>query len=144
MSQSVDSALQQAVLETDDTLYAIVRLGANGIMAAAGILAQIGEPFAAMIADKHEVSLVMPEELIEDYSTRLREHDVASVRYRLITFDLVLDFGLVGFMARVSAALADADIPIMPFAAYSRDHLLVPADKFDAAMSTLRTLQNQG
>lgn len=143
MTQSLQEALKEAVLESDDTFYVIVRLAANGILAASGVLAQIAEPFSAIIVDRHEVSLIMPEELVADFSPRFREFQVSAERYRLITFDVTLDFSLVGFMAHVSAALAAAGIPIMPYAAYTRDHLLVPADKFDLAMDTLRALKAQ-
>nr|PZN52048.1 MAG: hypothetical protein DIU68_15355 [Chloroflexota bacterium] len=44
-------------------------------------------------------------------------------------------------MARVSAALAEAGISILPFAAHTRDHLLVPADQFDKARATLEKLR---
>ena len=60
MAQTVEQALQQAKLYTDDTLYSLIHLPPNGIMAAAGVLAQIGEPFGALIADKDEVTLDHP------------------------------------------------------------------------------------
>jgi hypothetical protein len=142
MAQTVEQALQQAKLYTDNTLYSLIHLPPNGIMAAAGVLAQVGEPFTALIADKDEVTLVIPAELVEDFATRLREKRVGESDYRLITFDLELEPTLTGFMARVAAALADAGVPILPFAAFSRDHLLVPADKFDAAWGALKRLQN--
>jgi hypothetical protein len=142
MAQTVEQALQQAKLYTDSTLYSLIHLPPNGIMAAAGVLAQVGEPFAALIADKDEVTLVIPADLVEDFSNRLREKRVGESDYRLITFDLELEPTLTGFMARVAAALAAANVPILPFAAFSRDHLLVPAEKFDAAWAALQKLQN--
>jgi hypothetical protein len=44
-------------------------------------------------------------------------------------------------MAVLSNALAAAGVPIFPFAAYSRDHLLVPADQFDLALVTLEAMR---
>ncbi|MCK6578067.1 MAG: ACT domain-containing protein [Anaerolineae bacterium] len=142
MAQTVEGALRQAGFETDGVIYVMVRLTANGTTAAAGILAQIGEPFASLVADKHEVTLIIPQEVVEDFRPRFRDHQISETLYRLITLDVVLEPTLVGFMARLSTALASAKISILPYAAFSRDHLLVPADQFDLAMKTLRDLQS--
>src|SRR3954469_16054126 len=141
MAQTVAQALQQAKLYTDDTLYSLIHLPPNGIMAAAGGLAQVGEPFASLIADKDEVTLVIPAELVAEFANRLRDHRVAETAYRLITFDLELEPTLTGFIARVAEVLAAADVPILPFAAFSRDHLLVPSERFEAAWAALQKLQ---
>lgn len=140
MAQTVEQALQQAKLYTDNIAYSLIHLPPNGIMAAAGVLAQVGEPFGALIADKDEVTLVVPADMVDEFSNRLREKRVGESDYRLITFDLELEPTLTGFMARVAAALAAANVPILPFAAFSRDHLLIPAEKFDAAWDALKKL----
>jgi len=48
---------------------------------------------------------------------------------------------LVGFMALVSTALAEAGISILPLAAFTRDHLLVKSDQIQSALATLQRLQ---
>ena len=144
MPQTVSQALQQAKLYTDDTLYSLIHLPPNGIMAAAGVLAQVGEPFGALLADKDEVTLVVPADLVPEFANRLRDHRIAESPYRLITFDLELEPTLTGFIARVAQVLASANVPILPFAAFSRDHLLVPSDRFDAAWAALQKLQTNG
>jgi hypothetical protein len=138
---NADAALKQAQLETDDRLYTLIHLPANGIMAAAGVLAQIAEPFAALIIDRHEVTLIMPEVYLEGFAERLRDHRRDAASYRLITFNIALDSALVGFMARISAALAAAGVSILPLAAFERDHILVRSEQFDTAMTALRQLQ---
>lgn len=144
MPQTVEQALQAAQLYTDEIEYRLVHLPSRAIMAAAGVIAEIGEPFAALLVDKDEVTLVIPADAVEVYERRLREHRLSDTTYRLITFDLELEPTLTGFMARIAAALAAAQIPILPFAAFSRDHLLVPATQFEEAWATLKTLQNNG
>lgn len=141
MAQTVQQALQQARLYSDDVQYRLVHLPPNGITAAAGIIAEIGEPFAALIADKDEVTLVIPADAIEDFVSRLRNQQVSESAYRLITFDVELEPTLVGFMACIADALAAAQVPILTFAAFSRDHLLVPVDRFDTALAALQKLQ---
>ena len=144
MPQTVDQALKNAQLYTDQLEYSLVHLPPNAIMVAAGVIAEIGEPFGAMIVDKDEVTLVIPADAVADFSKRLREHRLSDTSYRLITFDIELEATLTGFMARISQALADAGIPILPFAAFSRDHLLVPSAHFDTAWSALKALQANG
>lgn len=144
MPQTVEQALKTAQLYTDNIEYSLIHLPARAIMAAAGVLAEIGEPFGAVIADKDEVTLVIPADAVATFAKRLVEHRASETNYRLITFDIELEPTLTGFMARVARVLADANVPILPFAAFSRDHLLVPANQFDAAWDALKRLQANG
>ncbi|NWG16622.1 MAG: ACT domain-containing protein [Chloroflexi bacterium] len=142
MAQTVQEALQQTRLYSDNLDYTLLKLPPNAITAAAGIIAEIGEPFNALIVDRDEVSLIIPAEAVADFIKRLPGHTTAPMRYRLITLDVVLELSLTGYLAAVGSALAAAGVPILACAAYSRDHLLVPADQFDLAMKTLETLKS--
>lgn len=144
MAQTVAQALEQGKFTTDDILYSMIHLPPNAITAAAGIIAQLGEPFSTLIVDKDEVTLIIPTDTIEEFASRLRDQRISDASYRLITFDLELEPTLTGFMAAVAGALAGADVPVMPFAAFSRDHILVPAERFDAAWHALEQLQKNG
>ncbi len=144
MAQTVEQALQQARLLVDEQDYLSLRLPARAITVAAGIIAEVGDPFCALIVDESEVTLIVPNDALPDFSARLRDHEIGKTPYRLLTFDVALEPELVGFMARVSAALAAAGVPIFPFAAYTRDHILVPAEKLDDAVAALLQLGVQG
>jgi hypothetical protein len=141
MAQTVQEALRQASFYSDDEPYLLVKLPPSGITAAAGVVAEISDPFCALIVDKDEVTLVVPHEAVEEFGRRMRDHISSTSYYRLITIDAVLEPDLVGFMAAVSAALAQAGVPVFPYAAYSRDHILVPADQYDAALAALEKLK---
>jgi hypothetical protein len=116
-------------------------LPANGIVVAASVVAETANPFTALIVDKDEVTLMLEEEDFEEYKKRLLGHHVSETKYRLITFDLELEPTLIGFIAKVSAALAEAKISIMPFAAFSRDHIFVPEPDFEKAITALQALK---
>ena len=60
--------------------------------------------------------------------------------WRMITFDMTLPFSLVGFLASVSGALADAGINIFTISAYTTDHVFVKNPKLDIAVKTLEKL----
>lgn len=137
---TASGAFARAALHTDGTLYALIHLPAPAITAGAGVLAEIGAPFSALVVDKDEVSLVLPQAEWDLFRNRLPDH--REVRdYRLITFDLPLDLGLVGFLARVAGTLADAGIPILALSAFERDHVLVPGAQFQAAWDALCAAQ---
>lgn len=59
---------------------------------------------------------------------------------RLITLTVHSSLDAVGFVARITSALADAGISVNPIAAYHHDHLLVPSDRAAEAMAILERL----
>ncbi len=142
MTNDAQKVLAQCKLYTDDIIYTVVKLPPSALWAGAGVLAEIGMPFSAFIADKDEVSLVMPLEAWQAYTNRLpgaSQHG----RYRLITFDLELDFELIGFMALIAEIMRDIEIPILALSAFSRDHLLIPDDRFQKAWDALASQKDK-
>ncbi|PJF32459.1 MAG: hypothetical protein CUN52_01570 [Phototrophicales bacterium] len=138
----MNDLFKQMNLYTDEADYVLLKFPPTGITVAAGILAQIGDPFGAIIVDKDEVTLVIPVDVMDDFAKRLYDVQKSPDAYRLITLDIVLDFSVVGFMAGISRLLADANISILPFAAFSRDHLLVKKADFDKAWGILSGLKS--
>ena len=74
----------------------------------------------ANIIDKNEITV------IAEHST-VNNEDIIEIEegWRIITFDAVLQFGLVGFLSRISAVLASENISIFAISAFSTDHILV-------------------
>ena len=60
--------------------------------------------------------------------------------YRLITFEIVLDLSVVGFLAAVSARLAEEGVSIYALSTFLRDHILVKGEDADRAAEALRRL----
>jgi hypothetical protein len=143
MVSTIEQALTAAVLYSDDMLYKMAHLPTNAVVAAAAVLAEIAEPFSALLIDKDEITLILKKTDLEAYARRLPGHRASVDDFRLITFDVTLAPNLVGFMAVVSRALADAGVTIMAFAAFERDHLLVPAPQFEPARAALQQLQSK-
>jgi len=141
MAQTVQQALSDATLYSDEHVYRFITLPPNAITVAAGIIAEAGHPFCAMIVDKDEVTLMLPDSAREEFQNRLKYATISEIQYRLITFDVVLEPTLIGFMAHITKALGEAKISVMPYAAFSRDHIFVAKADFDKALSTLKSLQ---
>ena len=57
--------------------------------------------------------------------------------FRLLTFDVTLDFNVVGFTAEVAKILAAANISIVALSAFSRDHLLIKQADLAATLKIL-------
>ena len=140
MPQTVDEILADVNLYSDEASYRFVSLPINAIVVAAGIIAEIGEPFSAMLVDKDEVTMMIMDDDFQDFQKRLIGHHASETLYRLITFDVELEPDLIGFMAAISRALADHSISIMPFAAFSRDHIFVPEADYENVISILQRL----
>ena len=64
--------------------------------------------------------------------------EISSIDYRLITFDVDLAPTLVGFMAFITDKLANSQVSVLPFGAYSKDHIFVSTKDFEKAMDVLQ------
>jgi uncharacterized protein (DUF1810 family) len=63
---------------------------------------------------------------------------------RMVTLTVHSALDAVGFLARISAALAAQGIACNVVSAFHHDHLFVPQDKLEAAMQALKRLSRQG
>jgi hypothetical protein len=70
--------------------------------------------------------------------------DRASLKYSgtwsLITCQVTSDLSAVGFLATMSARLAEAGISLNAISAFHHDHLFVPAERAQEALKILREL----
>jgi len=89
-----------------------------------------------LLRDAHEVTLLLDE---VDYSRiryAIRDAKVVG-NFRLVTFNLELDWNVVGYFALIAKILAEAEIPIGAISAFSRDHLLVKQEDLPKALKVL-------
>ena len=89
----------------------------------------------ANIIDKNETTVIIEQSKYNDEDVIEIEKD-----WKLLTFDMVLPFGLVGFLAKVSKVLADENISIFAISAYSTDHILVKEKDLTRAEEKLKEL----
>lgn len=96
---------------------------------------RMSAPFL-IFADRWEVTLLLDE---IDYGTirhSIRDAKIEN-NFRLLSFDVELDFNVVGFLAKVSGIFAAAAISIVALSAFSRDHLLVKQQDLSKALKVL-------
>ncbi|MFA4880993.1 MAG: ACT domain-containing protein [Candidatus Doudnabacteria bacterium] len=89
----------------------------------------------AVIQDHKEITVVIEQE-------KMHGCGVISVEkgWKIITFDLVLPFELVGFLAKVTTLFARAKISVFVLSSYSTDHILVKDKDLIQAIRVLKGL----
>lgn len=89
-----------------------------------------------ILKDPHEITLMLDETDLASVTGVL-----GSVRvergFRLLTFDIALDFSVTGFLAEISKVLADHNISIVAVSSFSRDHLLIKQTDLAIALRAL-------
>lgn len=60
---------------------------------------------------------------------------------RMITLNVHSALDAVGFLARITSALAEAGMGVNPVSAFFHDHLFVPSDRAEEAMAVLSRLR---
>ena len=89
----------------------------------------------ANVIDKNETTVIIEQSKFNDEDIIEIEKD-----WKILTFDMVLPFGLVGFLAKVSKVLVDEKIPIFAISAYSTDHILVKEKNLKRAKEKLKEI----
>jgi hypothetical protein len=97
------------------------------------------DAFSSVTFDVSEVSLVLKTEDWNGHKENFHDYTEEGP-YRLITFDIVLDLAIVGYLAVISRILADAGISIYALSTYLRDHVLVKESDAETAMEALNGL----
>ena len=89
------------------------------------------------------------EEQIKDYDRILLKEEAEARRIayefpcRMITLNIHSSLDAVGFLARMTAVLADQKMGVNPVSGFYHDHLFVPDGKEQVALSALHKLAKQ-
>jgi hypothetical protein len=86
--------------------------------------------------DKWEVTLLVDEIDFKTIRYAIRDAKIQG-NFRLLSFDIELDFETVGFLAQISKILAEANISIVALSAFSRDHLLIKQEDLPKVLKVL-------
>ncbi|MBX7174779.1 MAG: ACT domain-containing protein [Pyrinomonadaceae bacterium] len=86
--------------------------------------------------DKWEITLVIDETDFQTCRHAIRDAKVEG-GFRLVSFDMPMDFFVVGYFAEITKILAQANIPILALSAFSRDHLLIKQENLAKTLKVL-------
>ena len=123
-------------LSLPETRFAVASLPLEHYGEAVACLRDV-EGFVSLTRDKEEITLIVAEDTWRKLEPRF-PGAVAQEKRRLIRFDTVLDFSVVGFIAEISHALAEADISILSISTYRTDAVLVHESRFDDAVNAVK------
>ncbi|MBA2621481.1 MAG: ACT domain-containing protein [Acidobacteria bacterium] len=86
--------------------------------------------------DKWEVTLLLDEIDFGAIRHAVRDAKIEG-NFRLLTFDIELEWNVIGFLAEISKILAEAEIAIGALSAFSRDHVLIKQMDLAKALKVL-------
>lgn len=130
--------LRSAKVEVAPGMFAVVGMTREHLLrllADNSMSPRMSAPFMIFM-DPHEVTLILDDVDLGNIRPGLGSSKIER-GYRMLTFDIVLDLSVVGFMAEISRILADAGISILPLSSYSRDSLLIKQDDLATALKAL-------
>lgn len=130
--------LRSAKVEVAAETFALVGTTRAGLLQLLGdnsLSPRMSAPFMIFV-DPHEVTLILDEIDLGNMRPGLGTAKVEN-GYRMLTFDIVLELSVVGFMAEISRILAEAGVAILPLSAFSRDSLLIKQDDLATALKAL-------
>ncbi|CAN5864257.1 hypothetical protein BH20ACI4_BH20ACI4_31000 [soil metagenome] len=138
MNEKVFEFLRQTKLEAAPETYFLISLPENeflNLLANPEISPRMSAPFL-IFKDQFEITLLLDE---IDFNKIRNEIPNAKIEsgFRLLTFDIVLDFNVIGFLAEIAKILAEAEISIIALSAFSRDHILVKQENLAKALKVL-------
>ncbi len=138
MNKKVFELLGRTKIEIAPETYALISLQPDKfqkLLENSEFSPRMTAPFM-IFKDKFEITLLLDE---IDYAKIRNEIDNAKVEngFRLLTFDIELDFNVFGFLAEITRILAEAEIPIVALSAFSRDHILVKQENLAKALKVL-------
>lgn len=99
-------------------------------------------PFLQLFIEPDMVTLILSEADWREISPAFPRARIQRP-YRVISFPIDLPADLTGFLAAISAALAEAQVPLLAACGFSKDHLLVREEDLDAATAALDRLANR-
>jgi hypothetical protein len=99
------------------------------------------QPFL-IFRDSFELTLLLRDTLWDSVAETVPNARVQG-GFRLVTLEIELAWDVVGFLSRVTAALAEAEISVGVMSSFSRDHLLINEDDLEAALAVLNDLMGE-
>lgn len=115
--------LQDGTVSISEATYAVCRA------------TQGHETAFATIQEETETTVVVAEDSVDTVDA-----DQVEPGWKRLTFEMELPFELVGFLAAVATALAEADVSVFVLSSYSTDHVFVKEASVDTAVSKLEAL----
>ena len=136
--RTVKELLQKTRVEVAPETFYLISLRHEGwvkLLENPELSPRMTAPFM-IFKDKFETTLLLDEIDFQTVRHAIRDAKTQG-DFRLLTFDIELDFSVVGFLAEVTRILAEAKISVVAISAFSRDHLLIKQEDLSNALKAL-------
>ena len=133
----VTELLQQSVIHVDPRSFMIVGLGPEGRELATSLAGEAG--VVSLVFLPGEVTLVLEINLWHEISHRA-PYAKWEQGYQLLTLDITLPWDVVGYLARITEALAAQGISVGVISSHASDHLLIKENNMVSALKVLKKL----
>jgi hypothetical protein len=130
----LETLLKEMAPSLDEGRYHMLSVDESQLMALASYLNHI----ISIYREEEGLSIVFSEDILEEMESISEEE--AAGPFALITLEVNSDLMAVGFLAKITGALAKEGISVNAFSAYHHDHLLVPHDSAERAMRALKAI----
>ena len=135
IAEGIRELLSRMSIQLDPDEYTIASIDLDEEEKARKILTDLGL-FSSVTYDYKEISVIAKSTEWAKVKTSFTSIEEAGP-YRLITFNIVLDLAIIGFMAEISQKLAKEGISIYALSTYLRDHILVKSADAERAVACL-------
>ena len=138
MENKIKKLLQKTRIEVAPETFTLISLRHDdwlNLLENPELSPRMTAPFM-IFRDKFETTLLLDEIDFGTLRHAVREAKIER-NFRLLTFDIELDFTVFGFLAEIAQILAEANISIVALSAFSRDHLLIKQDDLAKALLVL-------
>ena len=103
------------------------------------LLSRVTSPFIQFTIEPGRLTLVLPEQDWREFRPAFPRARIQKP-YRIISFEANLPDNLIGFLAAVTGALADAGVPLLAICGYSKDHVMVREEDVTKALAAIEGL----
>lgn len=93
--------------------------------------------FCSVTFERDEITLIIPEEVWSGIKKRFSGFSRES-GYKIITFDIPLEWTVTGYLAQFTSVLAENDISIGVISTYLKDHIIVKSEILDKSFHVLK------
>ncbi|MCB1024824.1 MAG: ACT domain-containing protein [Acidobacteria bacterium] len=139
MKENISEILARAKVEVSPETYNVISLSSENwmrLLENPELSPRMTTPFM-IFKDRWEVTLVFDAEDFETIKHAVRDAKIER-NFRFLSFNVELDFDVVGFMAKIAGIFAASGISILPISSFSRDHVLIRQHDLADGLKALR------
>lgn len=118
--------IKQSSFEVQDGLFAYAQVSTL----------PTGQGHFMVAVDKDEITVVTREENLKELEIIEKNKEW----YTLIALNVSIPFYSIGFLATVTAAIAQAEMDVLVISTYSKDYIMVKKENLDKALGALLQL----